>query len=119
MNLYGFASGDPVTYSDPFGLCPNPLARGLGSLQCALHDIIAAIKAGPRLLAQGILQSDHTGFVLGLATLPGAVGGGTESVLFQGGKAALRQVLRTGSVEGVSGAQGLSLLARLKKGPVD
>lgn len=22
MNLYGFASGDPVTYSDPFGLCP-------------------------------------------------------------------------------------------------
>lgn len=23
-NVYGFASGDPVTYSDPFGLCPNP-----------------------------------------------------------------------------------------------
>jgi RHS repeat-associated protein len=22
MNEYGFASGDPVTYSDPFGLCP-------------------------------------------------------------------------------------------------
>jgi len=22
MNLYGFASGDPVNYSDPFGLCP-------------------------------------------------------------------------------------------------
>jgi hypothetical protein len=22
MNLYGFAKGDPVTYSDPFGLCP-------------------------------------------------------------------------------------------------
>lgn len=22
MNLYGFANGDPVTYSDPFGLCP-------------------------------------------------------------------------------------------------
>ena len=22
MNLYGFAAGDPVSYSDPFGLCP-------------------------------------------------------------------------------------------------
>jgi uncharacterized protein RhaS with RHS repeats len=24
LNLYGFANGDPVTFSDPFGLCPNP-----------------------------------------------------------------------------------------------
>jgi RHS repeat-associated protein len=24
MNLYGFASGDPVNFSDPFGLCPDP-----------------------------------------------------------------------------------------------
>jgi RHS repeat-associated protein len=23
LNLYGFANGDPVTYSDPFGLCPK------------------------------------------------------------------------------------------------
>jgi RHS repeat-associated protein len=23
LNLYGFASGDPVNYSDPFGLCPK------------------------------------------------------------------------------------------------
>jgi RHS repeat-associated protein len=25
LNLYGFAGGDPVTFSDPFGLCPPPL----------------------------------------------------------------------------------------------
>ncbi len=24
LNLYGFASGDPVNFSDPFGLCPIP-----------------------------------------------------------------------------------------------
>ena len=24
MNLYGFAAGDPVNFSDPFGLCPIP-----------------------------------------------------------------------------------------------
>jgi hypothetical protein len=23
MNLYGFANGDPITFSDPFGLCPK------------------------------------------------------------------------------------------------
>jgi RHS repeat-associated protein len=25
LNLYGFANGDPVTYSDPFGLCPEDM----------------------------------------------------------------------------------------------
>jgi RHS repeat-associated protein len=24
LNAYGFAGGDPVNYSDPFGLCPDP-----------------------------------------------------------------------------------------------
>jgi len=24
LNVYGYANGDPVTYSDPFGLCPDP-----------------------------------------------------------------------------------------------
>src|SRR5579872_1188251 len=24
LNVYGFAGGDPITYSDPFGLCPDP-----------------------------------------------------------------------------------------------
>jgi RHS repeat-associated protein len=28
MNLYGFAAGDPVSYSDPFGLCPEKAADG-------------------------------------------------------------------------------------------
>jgi RHS repeat-associated protein len=27
LNLYGFAAGDPVTYRDPFGLCPARLKR--------------------------------------------------------------------------------------------
>lgn len=25
LNLYGYASGDPVNYADPFGLCPFPV----------------------------------------------------------------------------------------------
>jgi RHS repeat-associated protein len=30
LNAYGFASGDPVSYSDPFGLCPKKLRDGKG-----------------------------------------------------------------------------------------
>lgn len=32
LNLYGFAGGDPVTYSDPFGLCPWPPSSCLQDL---------------------------------------------------------------------------------------
>jgi uncharacterized protein RhaS with RHS repeats len=28
LNSYGFAAGDPVTYSDPYGLCPKKAAEG-------------------------------------------------------------------------------------------
>jgi RHS repeat-associated protein len=51
LNLYGFANGDPVNFSDPFGLCANPLAGGLGGLQCAIEDVMNGIKAGPGVLA--------------------------------------------------------------------
>ncbi|WP_310572338.1 RHS repeat-associated core domain-containing protein, partial [Gemmatimonas sp.] len=40
LNLYGFAGGDPVNFGDPFGLCPNPMATGLGALQCILTDFV-------------------------------------------------------------------------------
>jgi RHS repeat-associated protein len=39
LNLYGFAAGDPVSYSDPYGLCPDELFKrrgffGLGGRSC-------------------------------------------------------------------------------------
>lgn len=40
MNLYGFASGDPVNFSDPFGLCPvvglagGPIIGGATAAWC-------------------------------------------------------------------------------------
>ncbi|WP_461415290.1 RHS repeat-associated core domain-containing protein [Gemmatimonas sp.] len=30
LNLYGFANGDPVNFSDPYGLCPIPISSCLG-----------------------------------------------------------------------------------------
>ena len=45
VNLYGFADGDPVNFSDPFGLksCP-PMCYGLGSLENALRDVAEGAK---------------------------------------------------------------------------
>jgi RHS repeat-associated protein len=33
LNVYGYADGDPVSYSDPFGLCPDP-----GDIACQLFE---------------------------------------------------------------------------------
>ena len=66
MNLYGFAGGDPVTYSDPFGLCPvvgflgGPvLAAGTG-VWCAaeLLTIGAAAWLGTRNLAHALRNEE-------------------------------------------------------------
>jgi RHS repeat-associated protein len=52
VNVYGFANGDPVTYSDPYGLCP-PLPR------CLMLAGGAAVADGPLpigdLVAVGLL----------------------------------------------------------------
>jgi RHS repeat-associated protein len=39
LNAYGFAAGDPVTYSDPFGLCPICVAYGIFEAGSTLYDI--------------------------------------------------------------------------------
>jgi hypothetical protein len=78
VNAYGFANGDPVSYGDPFGLCPDSRAQGLGSLQCGIEDIIGAIRSGPGLLLQDLKNSPHKDFVIGLASLPFTLFGGVE-----------------------------------------
>jgi RHS repeat-associated protein len=62
LNLYGFANGDPTTFSDPFGLCPDcvfdalavaadvvSIARGgvtAGKLAALGVDVVAAVIPG-------------------------------------------------------------------------
>lgn len=52
-NLYGFAAGDPVNFSDPFGLCPEAgwlrRALGLAGAACRTRDeaAIRALDAAP------------------------------------------------------------------------
>lgn len=47
LNLYGFAAGDPVNFSDPFGLCPDFLKNQNGD--CPDQQLVnAAMTVEPR-----------------------------------------------------------------------
>lgn len=41
MNLYGFANGDPVNFSDPFGLCP-PIDKNTADCSPEVQRLMAA-----------------------------------------------------------------------------
>lgn len=38
MNLYGYAGGDPINFSDPFGLCPDSVKTEKGDCPGGLSD---------------------------------------------------------------------------------
>jgi len=42
VNLFGYAGGDPVNFSDPFGLCP-PIDKCLADLRSAAGAILGAV----------------------------------------------------------------------------
>jgi hypothetical protein len=73
LNAYGFAGGDPVNFSDPFGLCRYPTAPGLGSLKCvaddfiaggkkAIHDVVASVEDHARIGLSGTSGHYTMGF---------------------------------------------------------
>jgi RHS repeat-associated protein len=53
LNLYGFAGGDPVNFSDPFGLCDDPTDPKCRTLVDDLRDRINAIE---RAVSHGVKQ---------------------------------------------------------------
>jgi RHS repeat-associated protein len=63
LNLYGYAIGDPINYSDPFGLCPKckKVISAAGVAMIAIpapdpSDIVPAIVATGALIAWGIWE---------------------------------------------------------------
>jgi hypothetical protein len=44
LSLYGYAGGDPINFSDPFGLCPEPPCKG---------DFVSQTRAGQLTVAAG------------------------------------------------------------------
>ena len=43
LNAYGFASGDPVNYSDPFGLCDDPTKPDCNMLRDAFNNALGLV----------------------------------------------------------------------------
>jgi len=91
LNLYGFANGDPINFSDPFGLkaCPpecgaiHAIGAGLGSLVGGAIGASGGAVAGTVLLpvagtlgggAAGAVEGATVGGVVGLAVANVAVG---------------------------------------------
>jgi hypothetical protein len=54
-------------YSDPYGLCPNPTAMGLGSLQCATEDFVEAARRFPAAVLRGAWEAAKNPFVQQIA----------------------------------------------------
>jgi len=112
LNLYGFAGGDPINYSDPFGLCPpednendcatrfwaDRLASGEGS--AAVNTVMGVLAACGESTCLEKIASLWGGGRVGLTTeevpegfgpKPGEVGGpGSGKDFSPGTKAAAR-----------------------------
>jgi len=71
MNLYGFGGGDPVNFSDPFGLCPKdkPLCHWIEATSMAVGSAggFVAGGGGPALTGVGVVASPFMA-VAGAAT---------------------------------------------------
>ena len=82
LNLYGFADGDPVNYSDPFGLCPLCLAVAAESLEGA---VIGGVTGGLEQIALNKLHGRPTwegvGRTAAIGTSVGAVTAGLGSAI--------------------------------------
>jgi RHS repeat-associated protein len=90
VNAYGFANGDPVSYSDPYGLCPIPslCAGALGALAGAgLRVGLNALTDRP--LSEGVLESAVGGFIIG-ASFGTAAPEATTAFFARAGGTALR-----------------------------
>ena len=69
LNAYGFASGDPVNYSDPFGLCPDANGVERGRDFCpggqGLHDV----SVETAIFFSGVFGIVRSGIAAGFAAL--------------------------------------------------
>ena len=130
LNAYGFASGDPVNHSDPFGLCS--LAKWICTIVNAGSGFGDFVTLG---FTEHYRKSDgfddevdrngdyHSGQAAGFGV--GLIDGEDEAqagrAILKFTRAGLRDAINglVDGIEGMSGRQGLKLLEKLKKGAVD
>ncbi len=74
MNLYGFAAGDPVNFSDPFGLCKRP-----GDLSCRKFRTGSAADAREVFADVGRRTSGMQSVRVGASATVGTIGVGCST----------------------------------------
>ena len=70
MNLYGYAAGDPVNSSDPFGLCPIPADDCPSGFFATVSGAIGAVVGGITGGGAGLVVAAPTGELAAPLTVP-------------------------------------------------
>jgi hypothetical protein len=85
LNSYGFAAGDPITYSDPFGLCPVCLGWAVVEAAFSVVDLVdlgvTAVKFAAGSASRTELAVTAAGTALGLIAPGGGLGRGGRVAL--------------------------------------
>jgi RHS repeat-associated protein len=68
LNLYGYANGDPINFSDPFGLCPVcAVAWGIFEFGASVYDAVDLAATGVRYLSGSASREELGATALGAA----------------------------------------------------
>ena len=94
LNLYGYAGGDPINFSDPFGLCPEEQRDANGECPGLNGAEAAAVFAGLASFSRSFLRSDLR--VVGQSPARGGVALEVSgSIRLDGGMSACTQAVAT------------------------
>jgi hypothetical protein len=75
LNLYGYANGDPINFSDPFGLCPVPADRCPPGTFTAIGAAFGALVGGTSGGGAGLLAGPGAPIAVPLLSAAGAAKG--------------------------------------------
>jgi hypothetical protein len=85
LNLYGFANGDPVNFSDPFGLCPICAAYAVFEIGSSLYDAYdlgkTAIRYARGRASKAELGVTAAGAIAGVWSIGGGYGAAARAGL--------------------------------------
>ncbi len=117
LNLYGFANGDPVNFSDPFGLCVpiNVCLAAAAGLAFGGIQLVANVASGQPWY-EGVGSATAKGAILGLtlaAAAPALLTAGSEGGAALAGGAGLKIGQSTERLIGMLEQAGPSMDARM------
>lgn len=83
LNLYGYANGDPINFSDPFGLCTDPSDVACQWFEAGTSALFGSIGTVLGFLGGGVTGGGNPALALAGAAAGGAVGSAAGLALGQ------------------------------------